>query len=184
MGKQLLIFLIMLSLTFELTAQQYFSNNTFWLTNLSVFDATYKGSDGIRRNTRFNGNFIANIAYGKEFPYSKKGKDKILGVNIHATLAGGLRETPVDVSASAQANRTIFDTTNAFSIQQATFFKTDLRIYWKSNRTKYSSTLALDIQNLTNQKNPSFIYYDTFLQEVTQEYKLGLLPILSYRVAF
>lgn len=168
----------------EFTAQKYFSKNAFWLTNLSLYDATYKGSDGIERNTRFNGNYIVNAAYGREFPYSKKGKDMILGVNIHATLAGGLRETPIDVTASALAQRTVFDTAAAFSLQQDAFFKTDLRIYWKRNRKNFSSTLALDIQNLTNQQNPSFRYYDTFLGETTQEYKLGLLPILSYRVEF
>ncbi len=168
----------------ELTAQKYFSNNSFWLTNVSLFDATYKGSDGIKRDTRFNGNYIVNAAYGKEFPYSKKGKDMILGVNLHATVAGGLRETPINATASELAGRTIFDTQTAFSLQQNTFFKTDLRVYWKRNKKKFSSTLALDIQNLTNQQNPSFQYYDTFLKEITQEYKLGLLPILSYRVEF
>ena len=168
----------------ELSAQKYFSDNSFWLSNLSLFDATYKGSDGIKRDTRFNGNYIFNAAYGREFPYSKKGKDMILGVNLHATIAGGLRETPIDATASALAQRTVFDTQAAFTLQQNTFFKTDLRIYWKRNRKKFSSTLALDIQNLTNQQNPSFQFYDTFLQEITQEYKLGLLPILSYRVEF
>ena len=168
----------------ELTAQQYFSNNSFWLANLSLYESTYKGSDGIERDTRFNGNYIVNAAYGREFPYSKKGKDMILGVNLHATLVGGLRETPIDAAASVLAQRTVFDTQAAFSLRQNTFFKTDLRIYWKRNRKKFSSTLALDIQNLTNQQNPSFQFYDTFLQEITQEYKLGLLPILSYRVEF
>ncbi len=168
----------------EITAQQYFSNNTFWLGNVSLYESKYKGSDGIERDTRFNGNYIINATYGKEFPYSKKGKDYILGVNLHVNYAGGLRETPIDEEASELAQRTIFDETEAFSIQQKDYFKSDLRIYWKRNKKRFNSTLALDIQNVTNTKNPSFKYYDNFLNEVVQNNQLGLIPILSYRIEF
>jgi len=168
----------------ELTAQQYFSNNSFWLGNISLYESKYTGSDGIERDTRFNGNYIINATYGKEFPYSKKGKDYILGVNLHVNYSGGLRESPIDEVASNLFNRTIFDEENAFSLQQQDYFKSDLRIYWKRNKKRFNSTLALDIQNVTNAKNPSFRYYDTFRNEIVQNFQLGLIPILSYRIEF
>ena len=168
----------------ELTAQQYFSNNTFWLANVSLYESKYKGSDGIERDTRFNGNYIFNATYGKEFPYSKKGKDYILGVNLHMNYSGGLRETPIDVDASELAQQTIFNEAAAYSEQLKDYFKSDLRIYWKRNKKRFNSTLALDIQNVTNTKNTSFRYYDTLLNEVVQKNQLGLIPILSYRIEF
>jgi hypothetical protein len=168
----------------EISAQQYFYKNTFWLANISLYDSKYKGSDGIERETRFNGNYIVNATFGKEFPYSKKGKDYILGVNAHLNFAGGLRETPIDEIASEAAGKTIYNEAEAYSLKQKDVFKTDLRIYWKRNKKKFNSTLALDIQNVTNTKNESFKYYDTFLNEVVQKYQLGLIPILSYRIEF
>ena len=168
----------------ELTAQQYFYNNIFWLGNVSVYESTYKGSDGIKRDTRFNGNYIVNGTFGKEFPYSKKGKDYILGVNLHLNYSGGLRETPIDEVASKAAGTTILDEATAFSLKQKDVFKTNLRVYWKRDKKRFNSTLSLDIQNVTNNKNVSFQYYDALLDEVVQQYQLGLIPILSYRIEF
>ena len=168
----------------ELTVQKYFQKNTFWLANISLYESKYKGSDGIERDTRFNGNYIVNATYGKEFPYSKKGKDYILGVNLRMNLTGGLREMAIDEIASESAGKTIYEAAEAYTLKQKDIFKTDLRIYWKRNKKKFNSTLALDIQNVTNSKNESFKYYDTFLKEVEQQYQLGLIPILSYRIEF
>ncbi|MFK8005360.1 MAG: carboxypeptidase-like regulatory domain-containing protein [Saprospiraceae bacterium] len=168
----------------EISAQQYFSKNTFWLANVSLYESKYKGSDGIERDTRFNGNYIINATYGKEFPYSKKGKDYILGVNVRLNLTGGMRETPIANGLSKKEGRTIYIEEDAYILKAKDSFKTDLRIYWKRNKKKFSSTLALDIQNITNRKNPSFRYYDTYLDGIVQNYQLGLIPILSYRIEF
>ncbi len=168
----------------EVSAQQYFNNNTFWLANVSLYESKYEGSDGIKRDTRFNGNYIVNATYGKEFPYSRKGKDYILGVNLRVNYMGGLRETPIDEVASKAAGKTVFNESEAYSLKQKDVFKTDLRIYWKRNKKKFNSTLAIDILNLTNTENESFKFYDTFLDEVVQKYQLGLIPILSYRIEF
>ena len=152
---------------------------------MSLFESKYKGSDGIERDTRFNGNYILNFTLGKEINYiNKKGRNKTLGINGRVSLAGGLRYSPIDIDASQIAETTIFDETNAFSLQQKDYFKTDLRIYWKTNREKYTSTLALDIQNITNRKNDSFQYYDSFLEQVVQKNQLGLIPILGYKIEF
>jgi outer membrane receptor protein involved in Fe transport len=99
-------------------------------------------------------------------------------------LTGGLRESAIDEIASESAGKTIYEAAEAYTLKQKDIFKTDLRIYWKRNKKKFNSTLALDIQNVTNSKNESFKYYDTFLNEVEQQYQLGLIPILSYRIEF
>ena len=129
------------------------------MANVSLYESKYEGSDGIERDSRFNGNYIVNATYGKEFPYNKKGKDYILGVNLRVNYMGGLRETPIDEIASEAAGITIFNEAEAYSLKQKDVFKTDLRIYWKRNKKKFNSTLALDIQNVTNTQNESFKYY-------------------------
>ena len=170
----------------EISTQQYFSNNVFWVVNLSLYDSKYKGSDGIERDTRFNGNYIVNFTGGKEFLWSKKEKEKdlVLGINARIAFLGGFKATPIDLTASMNADETIFNLEEAFSVRKKNYFRPDLRIYFTRNKKKYSSTLALDIQNVSNQKNVSFQYFDTFKKEIVQNYQLGIIPILNYRIEF
>lgn len=168
----------------EISAQQYFSNNVFWLANLSLYESKYKGSDGIERDTRFNGNYIINLTGGKEFQWSKKEKDLVLGVNARIAFLGGFKETPIDEVASANSGTTIFQDELAFSQNRKNYFRPDLRIYFTRNKKKFNSTLALDIQNVSNQKNVSFQNFDNFRNEVVQNYQLGIIPILNYRIEF
>ena len=168
----------------ELSLQKTFSNSIFFLINGSYFDSKYTGSDGIKRDTRFNSNYILNITGGKEFRWNTKGKDKVFGVNGRVAYYGGFRDTPIDVSASLLAGETVYIESEAFSIKQADFFKLDLRLYWKNNKPKYSSTLSLDIQNATNQTNIAYSYFDAQQGEVIVKNQLGLIPILSYRIEF
>ena len=46
------------------------------ITTSSLYDSKYKGSDGISRNTAFNGNYMVNILTGKEWNIGKKEKTK------------------------------------------------------------------------------------------------------------
>jgi len=168
----------------EVTWQQILINNYYFLLNTSLYNATYKGSDNIVRDTRFNGNYIFNTSGGKEWMKQKKGRQNILGLNLNIAYLGGFRETPIDIPASKEAQTTIFVDTEAFTINQPDYFKIDFRLYYKRNKTKTNTTLALDIQNLTNQQNQAFSYYDAFLDKVIIKYQLGLIPILNWRIEF
>jgi carboxypeptidase-like protein len=168
----------------ELSLQKTFSNDFFFLINGSYFDSKYTGGDGIKRDTRFNSEYIFNFTGGKEFRWNKKDKDKIFGINGRVAYYGGFRDTPIDAEASMLAGKTVYIESEAFSIKQADFFKLDLRLYWKNNKPKYSSTLSLDIQNATNQKNIAYSYFDAQQGEVIVKNQLGLIPVLSYRIEF
>ena len=37
----------------------------------TLYESKYVGSDGIERNTSFNGNYVANLLLGKEFKLEK-----------------------------------------------------------------------------------------------------------------
>lgn len=168
----------------EITWQKVLLNNYYFLFNTSLFDAKYKGSDGVLRNTRYNGNYILNLTGGKEWTKQKKERQNTLGLNLNMAYLGGFRETPIDLLASETAGTTIFNTSEAFTINQPDYFKVDFRFYYKRNKTKYNTTLALDIQNLTNQQNQAFSYYDALLNTVVTKYQLGLIPILNWRIEF
>lgn len=169
----------------ELSLQQFVSNGFYYLLNATAYESKYTGSDGIERDTRFNGNYIFNATAGKEWrKISKKGKDRLWGVNLRIAYIGGFRDTPIDETASSAAQRTVYETEQAYSIQQKNFFRTDLRIYLKRNKADASRTLSLDIQNLTNAENVAYSYYDAQQNAVIIQNQLGLIPLLNYRVEF
>ena len=163
--------------------QRYIYKNIYYLLNATWYESKYKGSDGIERNTRFNGNYIFNLTGGKEWGW-KKEKSKVLGLNIRVAYIGGFRDTPIDTEASAIAGETIYQSEEAFTIKQQDYFRTDLRFYYKRNKLTFNSMLSLDIQNVTNAENIAFSYYDTQQQAIVQKTQLGIIPILSYRIEF
>lgn len=169
----------------ELTMQKYMDDGYYLLLTGSLFESKFTAADGIERDTRFNGNYGMVLTGGKEFQWqSKRGSERILGINLKVVYLGGFRTTPIDETASSANNTTIFNENLAFSDQLPNYFRTDLRFYLKKNRKKYTSTLAIDIQNLTNHQNIDFNYFDTLQQQVVSKYQLGIIPILVYRFEF
>ena len=49
----------------EMTLEKYFSNSYYFLVTGSLFESKYEGSDGIERNTPFNGKYVLNLLAGK-----------------------------------------------------------------------------------------------------------------------
>lgn len=169
----------------ELSLQQFVSNGFYYLLNATAYQSKYVGSDDVERDTRFNGNYLFNATAGKEWQrITKKGKDRLWGINFRIAYIGGFRDTPINEAASRTAGRTIYQNDMAFSIQQKAYFRTDLRFYLKRNKVNANRTLSLDIQNLTNAENEAFRYYDAQQNSVLVKYQLGLIPMLSYRVEF
>lgn len=169
----------------ELSLQQFVSNGFYYLLNGTYYESKYTGSDGIERDTRFNGNYIFNLTAGKEWRrLTRTGKDRLWGVNFRIAYLGGYRDTPIDETASSAAGRTVYLTDQAFSTQQKSYFRTDLRVYLKRNKEDASRTLSLDIQNLTNAENTAYSYYDAQQNAVIVQHQLGIIPMLSYRVEF
>lgn len=165
----------------EATYQKLLTGHYYYLVSGSLYDATYVGSDGIRRKSRFDGRHTFSFTGGKEF---KSGRESTWGINTKILWIGGFRETPIDTDASAVANTTVYDVNRAFSIRMKDYFRPDLRIYWKKSKAKYSRTLALDIQNISATKNEAYSYYDRFQKQVVRKDQLGLIPVLSYRWEF
>lgn len=168
----------------EVSLEKYFSNDWYYLVGGTFYESKYVGSDSVERDTRFNGNYNFNLTTGKEFPWHRKGKDRILSVNAAFSYAGGFRETPIDVAASMAAEKTIFQTDQAFTLQTADYYKLDLRIAIRRNKDNSSRILALDIQNVTNRQNAAFRYFDVQKGEIVAKNQLGIIPILSWRIEF
>ncbi|HUM47246.1 MAG TPA: TonB-dependent receptor, partial [Chitinophagales bacterium] len=168
----------------EFTVEKFLSRNYYALLSASLYESKYKGSDGIERDTRFNGNYAGTITAGKDFSLSGKFKNRVLGLNAKVMYAGGFRKTPIDLQASQESGSGVYLENLAFSEQNPDYFRTDIGISYKRNRPKTTSTWSLDIQNVTNRKNVFSEYYEPQQQKVITAYQAPLIPVLNYKIEF
>jgi hypothetical protein len=168
----------------ELTLEKFFDNNYFFLFTCSLFDSKYTGGDGIVRNTVYNGNYVANMLAGKEFPVGKKTSGNNLSINVRGIWAGGRRYTPVHENLSREKGYTVRDWTRPFAGQFEDYVRFDLKISYKRNRKHTTRYWELDIQNATNNMNVSGNYWDRTIDGVTTWTQLGIVPVFNYRIEF
>lgn len=168
----------------ELTLEKSLSDNYYFLLSSSLYESKYTAADGKLRDTRYNGNYSFSFTGGREFPWSHKHKDRVIGINLRGVYMGGMRITPINAMASRAAERTVFDESRPFEDQLPAYFKIDLRLSLRKNKPNYTSVLSLDLQNAFNRRNIAFQYYDTVQGKVITKYQLGLIPVLTYRVEF
>ncbi|CAH0994572.1 hypothetical protein EMA8858_00682 [Emticicia aquatica] len=165
----------------EFTYQQFLTKGFYTLANATLYNATYTGLDGIKRNSRYNGKYIFNLTIGKEW---ERSKNRTLGTSLRLVWLGGYYERAINEEASIANKRLIYKSADAYTVKQPDYFRPDFRIYLKKSKDKYSRTLALDIQNIASYQNVSYSYYDILQGKVIRQYQLGLIPILSYRWEF
>jgi hypothetical protein len=166
----------------EISIERYLKNNFYLTWSNSIYQSKYTGGDGQERNTRFNGNYISTFITGKDFVSFLQ--TKTFGINLKVIYAGGQRTTPIDYERSASEGSTVYKDNEAFSLQNAAYFRSDLRVSIKWNRKNITSTLSLDIQNLTNRQNVYNQLYDAREAAIVTHYQTGILPVLNYKVEF
>lgn len=165
----------------ELTLEKNFSNSYYFLISGSLFESEYQGSDGIWRNTAFNNKYILNTLGGKEF---KIGKSGVLMADIKLTVSGGRFYTPIDLNQSIIEGETVFNNTEAFSLQYDTYFRTDFKIGYRINMKRISQEFLIDFQNITNRENVFEEYFNVATGTIDKRFQLGLFVIPQYRILF
>lgn len=197
----------------ELTFEKFLSNGYYWLVTGSLYDSKYRGSDGVWRNTVFNGNYVANVLGGYELNLKRKNpkvktapprfeqKDKRLArwnrkqerkknsqlslrFDVKFTLAGGLRYTPIDLDASAMEGAAIFIDEEAFSEQFKPYYRLDLSLTFRMSRGSVTQEFMASCQNVTDRDNPLFNQYDPDENRLVNVNQLGIYPLLQYRILF
>lgn len=165
----------------ELTLEKFLSNGFYSLMTLSLFNSTYKGSDGIDRSTAFNGNYVSNFLAGKEWKINAKNSISLDG---KFTYAGGKRYTPIDLEASQELGYEVLQDELAFSEQLEPYFRTDLKLGWIRNGKGSTQQFSVDVQNITNQKNVFLQQYDASSEQLETIYQIGLFPVVEYKILF
>ena len=168
----------------ELTIEKFFSKGYYGLFTSSLYSSKYTASDGVERNTAFNGRYVFNVLAGKEW---KTGADKRnkLSLDFKFTNAGGRAYTPIDLTASNATGHEQLST-NVYSSYYDNYYRMDLKAGYtlNSSKRKLSHTFSLDFQNITNHKNVFSQSYDDRMQNINTTYQLGFFPNVVYKLQF
>ncbi|MBL7957277.1 MAG: TonB-dependent receptor [Flavobacteriales bacterium] len=168
----------------ELTVEHAFTKGWYGLFTASLFDAKYRGSDGVWRNTSFNGRNAFNLVLAREFTTKKK---SMVSIGAKLTYAGGRWYGPVDRDASAAAQEVVYVDSLVNTKQFRPYFRADLKLGYRHNRPKVMHEVGLDLVNVTGQRNILTLSYapnHPSGDPIREEYQLGFLPLFFYKVEF
>lgn len=170
----------------ELTLEKFFSDGYYGLLTSSLYRSKYTASDGVERNTAFNGNYVVNILGGKEWKVGGEKRNKI-STDLKFTTAGGRAYTPIDLAASQAAGQEVTKgDAYAYSSNYDPYFRFDVKVgYTKNSATrKIAQSFSLDLQNVTAHKNIFSQSYNNGSKSINTTYQLGFFPNFIYKFQF
>jgi hypothetical protein len=177
----------------EFTLQKFFDNDFYFMTTVSIFDSKYKGSDGVTRNTDFNGNHIENLLAGKEFKFGENDKH-LIALGIKITYAGGNRFGVVNEVMTDSLKEIVWLDSAYNENRFKDYFRVDFKVNYTLNTPKVTHEFGLDLVNVldlfpgTLGQNILGLTYtpsdDPAVPSHTERYQLGFLPIFYYKIDF
>ena len=167
----------------DVTFEKYMSNGFYYMTTASIFDAKYKGGDGVWRDSRFNRNYVVNLLAGKEWKVGKN-KQNTFNINGRITFQGGDRFSPINEQATKARESIVYDETRAYSVQSDPITNVHLTLVYRKNKLRSSREIALKIVNLTQQPDFFGYQYNFRTGGIDKDIETILLPNLSYKIFF
>lgn len=167
----------------DFTLEKYISKGYYYLFTASVFDAKYKGGDGVWRESRFNRSYVFNFLIGKEWQVGKN-KQNMLSLNTRISYQGGNRYSPVNETASYLAKDIIYDETRAFSLQADPVTNVHVTASYRINKRKSAHEFALKLLNATGQADFYGYKYNLQKNTIDKDEASVVIPNLSYRIKF
>lgn len=170
----------------ELTIEKFFSKGYYLLLTSSIYESSYKGSDGKERNTAFNNQLVANLLAGKEWKVGKT-KRNALTFDTKLVSAQGNPFTPINLEATRKnAGREILNEDQAFSQRYDDYFRWDVKFGFRLNGKdkKISHQFFVDFQNVLNRENEFARRYNVVTDEINSVSQIGFFPDVMYRLQF
>lgn len=165
----------------ELTLERFLEDNFYFLLTTSLYESKYRGYDGKKRNTAFNGNFAINVLGGYEIPLRKT---NAFIIGLKTTYAGGRPYVPYDVEATIAQREEVLDWDLAYESRQEDYFRVNLRLGIRRNKPKFNVEIAMDLQYRTNYTSVYERRIDPLTGKIYKNYEMALYPMASYRIQF
>jgi len=174
----------------EITLEKFFAKNYYFLINASLYDSKYKSLEGVERNTQYNGNYLVNFLFGKEFDKLGKKDNQTLGLNARIFLGGGrkiiplLRDDQGELAVNSEQNQ-FWDYDKAYENSIEDIHLIQLSASYKWDKPKATHELFINLDNITNTKGKISEYYDEGEEgNIGYLTQFGFFPNLMYRVYF
>lgn len=164
----------------ELTLDRYWNDQFYLLSTLSLYQSTYKPSDGIWRDTRYNSNTSFTFLLGKEWTFKTK-RPSSLGLDIKLISGGGVRVTPIDLPKSILQKTTVLVPSRIYGEKMKSIFRLDVQMEWKLQYSKMTGSFILGVQNALNTKNRVSQRFDASTGRIAYSYLLGRIPVFGFR---
>ena len=165
----------------ELTLEKFLHKGFYYLVTASVFDAGYRGYDGVWRNSAFNNNFVFNALSGYEWQVGSK---SLLSVDLKMVYAGGTRYLPIDAERSVREDGVRYNWEKAYEERFPDYFRLNGRVTFRLNGRSVNQEWALDLQNITNHQNIFIQNWNNQNNEISTSYQMGFMPMMTYRIYF
>lgn len=166
----------------EITLEKFYSKGYYFLITASFFDALYSLDKVEFLKSKYASNYVVNASGGKDFTFGRK-KNFILGANTRILAMGGYRFKPIDLEASKINGYETYQS-NDYVGKFPAYFRWDCGLYFQVNRKKYNWKLSADFQNITNQKNVFSSTYNNISEKIENNYGLGFIPIVKWKIEF
>jgi hypothetical protein len=168
----------------DLTLERYMYDGYYFIITASVFKSNYVGGDEIRRDARYDKNYVVNLAGGKEWRVGRTIKNNTIGLNGKLSLIGGDRISPVDEEATYLAKDVIYDETRAFENRKPNVYYFHFTINYQKNKKRHSSIWSLQVMNALG--TPEFFgyKYNNKYNTIDKDQQTIVLPNLSYKIQF
>ncbi|MDZ4700559.1 MAG: TonB-dependent receptor [Rhodothermales bacterium] len=165
----------------EFTLERFLRDGYYYLLTASLFDARYRGGDGVWRGSRFDRGYAINALAGKEI--ALRGGRRTLGVNGRLIGLGGKRYSPIDHAASIQEEQVVLDENSPFDARWPATFLVDFTVTYRIDRPEKSHVWALQVKNALGAKDRYFDF--NYLRSAVETLREGFpLPVLSYKIEF
>jgi len=161
----------------DITLERFLNSGLYYLVTGSIFDSSFKGTNGEKFNTRYNSKFNLTLLAGKEYAVGQSKKNS-LALNGKVLYYGGNRYSEWDF------NNFNLTENGFYKLQADPYYRFDFSINYRINKKSSTHILSLELQNLTNRKNIAEIFPNFNTGSYESSFQSGIIPNLNYRVEF
>ncbi|PWD98203.1 TonB-dependent receptor [Marinilabilia rubra] len=170
----------------DLTLERFIENGFYYLLTTSLFDSKYTAADGIKRNTRYNRNYVVNALAGKEWSVGRN-DNNLLSTNIRLNYMGGIRKEPVNKNVSLKQKKIVYGETDGNRAYDEKFDDqpvVSFTISYRRNKPRHSSEWSLKVLNVLGTEEFDTDYYDLNTGTLDTRFTGIVVPNLSYKIIF
>lgn len=162
---------------FETTVQRRLKDGLYGLLSAAWFRSQYRDLLGTWRNRAFDNRIIL----GAEGGYKPNDKWEF---SLRWIFAGGAPYTPLNLEASREINRSVYDQTRVNEVRYPDYHSLNLRVDRRLNYSSSNLIIYFSVWNAYNRKNIAMYYWNEHEKRQDDILQWTLLPVIGVEFEF